>query len=74
MPHEWEHTGEAGTAMSVISPSPMKLTFKLHNNPEPFGQLIMHDDGRLEFVGDVEKSAQVFFDYLCANFRLPAKE
>lgn len=72
MEHEWSHKEETGQGIKPVE-EPMKLTFMLKQH-KPAGQLTVNDDGKLEFEGDVEESAKIFFDYLCANFTIPAKK
>lgn len=53
---------------TISKPEPIKtIEFNLGN--KAFGRLRATDDGRLEFEGDVECSAKLFFDYLCSNFQ-----
>ena len=53
---------------TISKPEPIKtIEFNLGN--KAFGHLRATDDGRLEFEGDAESSAKVFFDYLCSNFQ-----
>lgn len=67
MNHEWSYKGEP-VKFEVATPT---ICFKLkRDSQEPSGQLLIGNDGKLEFKGDVEESAKAFFDYLCANFRL----
>lgn len=52
---------------TISKPEPIK-TMEFSLASKAFGRLHVTDDGKLEFEGDVDKSAKVFFDFLCANF------